>query len=272
MQLSTQVKPIYFPEPDQTTVLRLGLQPLDPRHWLHVDADLAQFHNHKLEQQLLRPTAVLHTQPGSEAAIAELGSMVARHLTNDLKTHVLPESDRLVHPESGLSWPLTADDLWQVSLWVQEDLCVLEYVEDSYRLTAASVCSPSNWDPASKIGRSLDDIHGPVPGYAQELATRVDRLFAALKPDKPLLRYNWSLQPGSELYWQAKTDQESQAPTHWRVERQTLRRLPKSGAIVFGIRIFLHPLAQLRTDPVFSRNLDHILSALPPDQRQYKGL
>lgn len=272
MQLSTQVKPIYFPEPDQTTVLRLGLQPLDPRYWLHVDADLAQFHAHKLEQHQLRPASVVQVQPGAEAAVAELGSMIARHLTEDLRTHHLHGPDRLGHAGSGLSWPLACDDLWQVSLWVQEDLCVLEQSDGSYRLTAASVCSPSNWDTASKMGRSLSAIHDPVPGYAQQLAARVDRLFAALKPAKPLLRYNWSLQAGSELYWQTPPTGSPQPPTHWRVERQTLRRLPKSGAIVFAIRIFLHPLTQLREDPVFSTNLARILAAMPADQRHYKGL
>lgn len=272
MQLCTQVDPIYFPEPDQTTVLRLGLQPLDSRNWLHIDADLPQFHAHKLEQMEIRPGSVYRTLPGSESAVSELGATVLQYLQDHQQQHYLVNDGQLSHRQSGLSWPLATDDLWQISLWVQEDLCLLQEVNGSYRLTAASVCSPSNWDPASKIGRSLSGIHGPVPGYEQELASRVDRLFSSLKADKPLLRYNWSLQNGRELFWESDPEHCPGPPTHWRIERQTLRRLPQSKAVVFTIRIFLHPLAQLSADPRFAASLHQILSALPADQKHYKGL
>ncbi len=272
MQLRTRVDPVYFPEPGQTTVLRLGLQPLDPRRWLHVDADFPQFHTHKLQQQEIRPQTVCQTLPGCEPALTELGTTILAHLQADHQQHYAVSTDCLTHRQSGLSWPLEIENLWQTSLWIQEDLCVLQQRDGGYQLTAASVCSPSNWDPASKIGRSLSGIHDPVPGYEAELAGRVDRLFRSLKPGKPLLRYNWSLQAGNELYWESDPANPAGRPTHWRVERQTLRRLPRSGAIIFAIRIYLHPLAQLRADPQFAANLDQILAALPKEQRTYKGL
>jgi len=272
MQLESRVDPIYFPEADQTTVMRLGLQPLSFRHWLHADADLPQFHSHKLEQHRLRPDSVYQTLPGCEPAVAELGSLILEHLQTHQQPHYAVTADRVTHRESGLNWPRGSDNLWEMSLWIQEDVCVLQEAAGSYQLTAASVCSPSNWDPASKLGRNLDEIHEPVPGYAASLSGRVDRLFHSLKPGKLWLRYNWSLQPGNELYWQSDPTHASGPVSHWRVERQTLLRLPQSGAVVFTIRLYLHPLNQLQADPRFAASLQQILSALPAAERRYKGL
>ena len=62
------------------------------------------------------------------------------------------------------------------------------------------------------------------------------------------------------------------AQRYWRVERQTLRRLPRSGAIVFGIRITLHSVQSLAAWPGAQDALAAILARLPADQKRYKGL
>ena len=153
----------------------------------------------------------------------------------------------------------------------------MELRGDDYYLTAASVCAPSNWALEEKIDRSLDDIHQSVPGYGQQLSRRVNRLFANLKPERPLLRFNWSVQDTAELFW--RTDLQEQSPQqqrleerYWRVERQTLSRLPETGAIVFTIRIFLHSFSAMGHSTGFPANLQRVVDRLPHDQKEYKGL
>ena len=57
-----------------------------------------------------------------------------------------------------------------------------------------------------------------------------------------------------------------------RVERQTLLRLPTTGAIVFGIRIHLDPLASLAGDPDGMARLSSALEQLPAEVLEDKAL
>lgn len=273
MQLESRTDPFLWPDPEQVSVLRLGLQSLNPREWMVADEDLALFQQHKRAQAEQRFESVYQALPESESAQREFADNLLSHLSNDHATQYGQKTNTLIHHPSGLHWPLERRDLWHSSLWVQEDICLLQNSDDQYRLTAASLCSPSNWKLADKIGRGLDVIHDPVPGYQEQLAMRVNRLLDALKPNKPLLRYNWSIQSGNELFWR-----EDNAPgttseeKYWRVERQTLVRLPKTGAIVFGIRIFLHSFARMSELLDFDKAVDKLVARLPDAERHYKNL
>jgi hypothetical protein len=60
-----------------------------------------------------------------------------------------------------------------------------------------------------------------------------------------------------------------------RVERQTLRKLPASGDILFTIRIYLDPLSVLAKSPdrkALAAAFAGQLAALDVDQLDYKGL
>jgi hypothetical protein len=57
-----------------------------------------------------------------------------------------------------------------------------------------------------------------------------------------------------------------------RVERQTLRRLPQSGAIAFGIRIHQQPLGDLAPEPAVLSRLAAAVDAMPEPTFEYKGL
>ena len=60
-----------------------------------------------------------------------------------------------------------------------------------------------------------------------------------------------------------------------RVERQTLTKLPKTGAIVFTIRIYLDPIKLFETHPEGGRlalALAEQLEAMDTAQTAYKGL
>jgi hypothetical protein len=59
---------------------------------------------------------------------------------------------------------------------------------------------------------------------------------------------------------------------HLRVELQSLFRLPRSNAILFGIRCYLISLEELATIPKWSRRLHRVLQTLPPELVEYKGL
>lgn len=145
----------------------------------------------------------------------------------------------------------------EAALAVHEDLCLLtkREGEEVYRLIGAAVAWPSDWHPAQKIGLPLRALHAPIAGYEEQLATGVDRFMEALRPGPIYGRCNWFIAATGNRRWLpdrppaeafAHVTPENAGETLFvRSERQTLRRLPQTGAILFGIGIYVEPLGKL---------------------------
>jgi hypothetical protein len=145
----------------------------------------------------------------------------------------------------------------EAALAVHEDLCLLtkREGEDVYRLIGAAVAWPSDWHPAQKIGLPLRALHAPIAGYEEQLATGVDRFMETLRPGAIYGRCNWFIAATQERRWLVDkppheafahvTPQNAGETLFVRSERQTLRRLPQTGAILFTIGIYVEPLGRL---------------------------
>jgi hypothetical protein len=160
---------------------------------------------------------------------------------------------------------------------VPEDFCVhLPAPDGQLLLVAAAVCFPNKWRLADKLGRPVADIHGPVPLYAPQIGSPVDRIMERLAPDRLLVRANWGLHDGSALFDpMAKAQRPAldgdPGQSRWlRVERQTLRRLPRTGAVVFTIRTLHGPLDALRADSEAAALLATAMRQLPAELADYK--
>ena len=57
-----------------------------------------------------------------------------------------------------------------------------------------------------------------------------------------------------------------------RVERQTLRQLPRTRAVVFSIRTYVYPLAKIATDPDVAARLAAAVRGLPAELSRYKSV
>ena len=156
---------------------------------------------------------------------------------------------------------------------VQEDLCVLVR-DDAWRLQAACVCFPSRWLLATKIGRTLDQIHAPVPGYYDKLSEPTNGVFDRLAPHKAFWRLNWTVLNDATLHQlSAPRHSSPEDAEQWffRVERQTIRRLSESDAIVFTIRTYVASLNELRSTPEFIEHLVFAIEGAPSSTQEYKG-
>jgi hypothetical protein len=184
------------------------------------------------------------------------------------------ENLRAHHPEVDTSINESEHPIVAASRLVQEDLCVLVR-DDAWRLRAACVCFPSRWELASKIGATLDDIHCPVPGYEAELARPTNAFFERLKPDRAFWRLNWSLLDSPTLFQPAsvrRTPVGDLEEWFFRVERQTLRSLPRTRAVVFTIRTYVTSAAVLcQDDETFAETLIHAIETAPASVQEYKG-
>ncbi|NQV70380.1 MAG: DUF3445 domain-containing protein [Pseudohongiella sp.] len=273
MKLSSSNSPLYLPEENQTTVLRLGLQPLEKEDWIYIDDALPIFYRHKTQLRLQHESECFQALAESKPAQEEFHDFLLRHLLEKTETTYQLTGHTLHDSNGKLSWQIENKDLWQASLWIADDFCLLEKISNEYIMTAASVCSPSNWKLEEKIGTSIDAIHAPVPGYADALSTRVRKLMDGLKPHKVVMRFNWSIQKGNELFWRSDLEEMNSAnEKFWRIERQTLLRLPHTNAIAFGIRIFLHRFSVMPNKSGFNQAIAQILQQLPSAEKAYKCL
>ena len=281
--------PRYFPYADGVGILRTALRPLAEADWIEPGADLAERLVTKAELLAARRDDVLRWVAGSEDAQSEVLSMLAEHLPRCHPTLYARAGDTIELTLAGV--PALRVDvvrpqspaLASAGSLVAEDLCILEPRGDAYELAAAVLCAPSYWLLGEKIGRSLGDVHVPVPGYAPELAARVARLFTSLRVDKPVWRANWSITNSPKLFQPSRDEPDDQASgavseanagtaAYVRVERQTLRRLPRTGAVLFTIKVYVDPLERLRVHPEMARALADAVGALSPAEIEYKGM
>jgi hypothetical protein len=245
--------------------LAMGLSRLEPAEWLWVSEHHAAEIAHK--RRLLADGAdIARRLPEGEDAIHETAELVDAYLA----AH---------HPE--LAPADAADPLTRTGLAVQEDFCWLRASDDGHRLVAAFVAFPARWRLADKIGRPLDAIHAPVPGFADRLLAPTERIFQGLAVDRPVQRANWSLvddpdlhQPEAKDRWRriALTPANAGERLHLRVERQTLRRLPATGVVLFTIHTIMAPLAAIAAAPATAAALRARLAEMPAAMRDYKNL
>lgn len=213
--------------------LRMGLVRLSEDEWLQPDPDCAARGSGFAEW----PEGIQLT-PEADAPGRELAAMLG----------VPVEFDQAALP--------------QVALAHHEDMCLLTLSPggDQYRLIGAAVAWPSDWHPRDKLGLPLRALHAPIAGYEEQLASGVDRFMETLRPGMIYGRCNWFIAATGERRWLehrppheafAHVTSENAGETLFvRSERQTLRRLPETGAILFTIGIYVEPLGNLSPDNI----------------------
>ncbi|KAL1744618.1 hypothetical protein HDZ31DRAFT_38240 [Schizophyllum fasciatum] len=322
----------------------MGLKSLQHAEWFELDSEYPTYQRIRRARLERRGSELLRVLPShqvSDGAVirgarcaqgaVELVHAIATYLAQRypacfaLDAHARTITNRVLGEKYGLPPSVWADEaagrlrdvaleegeaaLRTCALLVPDDLALLtEGADGKYYLQAGAIVIPGTWRLRDKLGMKLEDIHveGGVPRYEQALRPSMDRYFARLAVDKPVVRVNygvqvlpanWEQDPTSEkavmdpdeLAWAAttmgtefpefdepRTDADLDAPGHnaptygkestpqdglkrhairatvhpgrlrLRVERQTLRRLPGTGIIVFGIRTYRYAISDIK--------------------------
>jgi hypothetical protein len=283
-----------YPFADGDYSLALGLAPMREDTWLDFDEHYVAEMSEKARRLRDEYDSVFLTLSGSESGQAETLELLLQHLLT-----FYPERFRILGRPAGFDMSgqienLTNGERWDIADFadapldlaarlVQEDLCLMSpRGGDIYVLSAGSVCFPLRWELRDKIGLPLAVIHQPVPGYDEKLATPADLYMARLKPHRPSWRCNWNVVDSPDLYLRqsphpqeeidARITPEDAGTRLWiRSERQSLRKLPKSGSVLFTIRTYVRSLSVLEGFPALARGLRRALEKIPPEMRQYKN-
>jgi hypothetical protein len=184
---------------------------------------------------------------------------------------------RLGDPES-----LPHEPLDWVGRQVVEDLILLAGdVGAGFPVTAGQLCFPNDWSLPDKLGRPVLAVHAPVPGFAREAGEATLRLLERLRPGRPVWRANWAIRATDSLDLSPRAapvsvehvDAGNAGETLFvRVERQTLSRLPETGAILFTVHTRSRPLDVVTGEPERARRLLEALRSMPPEMAGYKGI
>lgn len=237
----------------------VGLAPIDPGLWLKPD-DQAAWIEPKNDLMDAEPDAVF-------ASI--IGSMPGQI-----------EAAQLVSSACGQSIDPGEPPLFAASRLVSDDLVLMEMRDGAWTNTALCLCSPTFFSAHEAIGKSLFGLHRPVPGGDPGLGGRISRVFSLLRDELVLERHNWTVQWSEGRYTPdgtplraaaaAAATTEAKDQLHLRVERQTIRRLPQTGAVLFTIRIRLYRLADLLAEDELALAFQQAWQDAGPEVRAYK--
>ncbi|KAI9888304.1 MAG: hypothetical protein M1814_000757 [Vezdaea aestivalis] len=272
---------------DQWTGM-IGLSP-------ELDNHYPRFHADKASRILERGDRCCMTSPEGYDAAVELLEELCSYLPQRYPTlfALTPEGITNLHTRETFditTRPLAEDPMTTAGRLVQDDLAIMTPRPDSqYYLTAGSILLAGFWRLQDKFLMPLSEIHtsGDVPQYREKLEKGMMNFFRRVQPDKPVLRSNYFLQVDDELGWSSSIGPED-APEgssgwstalknktiehhYFRSERQSLRRLPRSGSVVFTIRTYFHPITEIAEEPHVPGRLASAIRSWGPDVARYKG-
>ena len=228
-----------------------GMKPLAMADWLVADEVFAR-------QMAYRDWLIAHRRADVVAETPEAGPAAQELLETLLKAlAAFPDyrvgSSEVQRPD-GVSVALRRDDpMATIGRLAQDDFCLLMPQGGEHVLKAAVLCFPASWTLAEKIGRPMMRIHKPVPDYDRDIGLRVQRMFDRMQAESVMFRANAFLYSDPDLHHPrgeaAPRLPGGDGPDRWvRVERQTLRKLPVSGAVAFGIHTYVVPKASLSAE------------------------
>lgn len=215
-----------------------GIAPLDPADWIIMDDAHAAQMAERARLLAERRDTVLAMDAAARPAALELLDAVLTVLKT--RADHMVGAGQVRRPD-GVDIAIDRDDpMGTLGHLVQQDLCLMEKRGEEHVLTAAVLCFPASWTLEEKFLRPLTGIHVPVDSYDDQMARRVQRLFDGVQVGRPLWRFNalWYVDPGLHQPRREndrRPERGAQEANYLRTERQSILRLPQTGAVVFGI-------------------------------------
>ena len=255
----------YAESPSSTFRWRLGVRPLNLDDWLEVTE------HHQTE--LAAKARIMAEHPGTAFAVLDDHVAVeAQEVAEAIVGHVR------AHHDPAATLPSGCHPLDGAARIVQEDLVLM--VERDGRLVfgGGSVCFPNRWDLRSKLGLTMAEVHEPVSLLNEQLGSTIDDFLTRLTPQRPVWRLGWGVLDTDDLYQPvdgtAAPRPIDAPPTahHLRVERETLRRFPATGCVLFTIHTHLTPLVDVVENAQSARALADALDSMPMPIAEYKQL
>lgn len=267
----------------------MALNKLEPDWWLELESNYVARVAERKELFEKHGKLVLNYLPGSELACKEIMENALQFLCARYPQYFslsLSTSKGYVFHNAILNKETVIEDMHPLHVLLEnvpEDFAVmLRNPEDGmYYFRAGLLCSSLGWNVDTKLGMQLKEIHNPIPDYKAKMEFSMDRYFSHLPPNRPIQRGSWGLEVDTPLFMPPGDPHENfrtrQVPNlpvsrvHLRVDWQTLRRLPLSGAIVFNFKALFTPLDDFRSEAYVPALLAKVLRDGKKALMEYKS-
>ncbi|TFK25077.1 hypothetical protein FA15DRAFT_379502 [Coprinopsis marcescibilis] len=259
---------------------------LESDWWIELESTYIQRVAQRKELHSKYGHTILNYLPGSELACRELMFTVIDFLQKryPFQFSFQPRSGLFENKILGIIEDVNnVEPLFFLLNHVPEDFMIVQKDSSTnkYHLRAGVSCSAIGWNMKDKMGKPLHEVHQPVPLYEQSLRHSMDRYFDKLSCDKPIQRGSWTFEAGQPLFLQVEDPgyaaHKQYNPelriedVHLRVDWQTLRRLPESGAIVFNFKALFTPVTEFRKEPYIPQLVARVLRDSQTSIKDYKS-
>ncbi|KAL2823347.1 hypothetical protein BDW59DRAFT_173508 [Aspergillus cavernicola] len=273
--------------------ITMGLRSMKWDEWIELDNHYLRYHADKARRLQERGDKCCKTAPEAWDAAIELLEELTSYLPQRYPTMFQKTPTGLTNLITNETFnitqrPLPEDPMAICARLIQDDLALMiEKPDGEYYLLAGAILLAGFWRLSDKYGMRLSDIHtsGDVPQYTEKLEKGMMNFFRRLKPEDAVLRNNYFIQVDDNLAWSESIGSEDSPTVSWntaaknkaikhhyfRSERQSLRRLPKSGAVVFTIRTYFEPITAVVEEAYVPGRLASAIRSWGDDVSRYKG-
>jgi hypothetical protein len=185
----------------------------------------------------------------------------------------------------GVADTLPYEPFEYITRQAQGDFTLQDQRDSNLYMDGGMVTTQADWSLEFDLGMTFHEWHGPVPlAHDMGVFDRALQYLLRVQYGQPARRLNWTmtvnprLDTSPENYPVWGPDRTTITPEnvggrlHLRVELQTFFRLPRSNALLFGIRAYLASIDELARVPKWGRRLHRVLRDLRPELAGYKGL
>ncbi|KAL4892384.1 hypothetical protein BDV59DRAFT_208700 [Aspergillus ambiguus] len=263
----------------------MALSRMDNDWWIELDNTYRERIDQRKALRRDYGNLVMDCLPGSELACRELMEMVIQFLCARYPHYFSCDGMTLHNNILDSTQDITSFHPLDVLFDnIPEDFAIMTRDDKTgeYIFRAGIICYSMGWTLGDKLGLGLDDIHDPVPDYLEKIGFSIKRFFAKIPTDKPIQRAAWSIEGGKILLLPKDHPEVTREPRqdpnlrledcHLRVDWQTLRRLPLSGAVVFNFKANFTPVTEFRDEPGIPSLLLKILHDSKKSLLEYKKI
>lgn len=277
--------------------ITMGIRSMDLNDWIQLDNEWPKYHDLKRKRFQEKGNELYGTLPEAYNASMELLKELVNYLPNRypslfkvdggggnnnniIKNLYTGEEWNFIKPEQ--------DPIFIIANLLQDDIAIMiEQSDGQYYLKSGAIALAGFWRFKDKLNLPLSEIHttGDVPKYNLNLKKSMEKFFQKLIPESPVVRNNYFIQIDDCLDWSSSIGDESNEKIGWytaknaininqiyyRSERQSVRRLPISGAIIFTIRTYFVPLIEICKEPYIPLRLLNGINSWTDDVKEYRG-
>ncbi|KAF1994552.1 hypothetical protein P154DRAFT_447319, partial [Amniculicola lignicola CBS 123094] len=275
--------------------MQMGLKKIDAPDWLVIDDTYQDFYSARAKLLRQKKNEVIQIGPEGEDACEELLEMVVGHLVEQwpdyfevsFKKGVKYVQNKIMNETFTLAKPYTVDPLEICARLAMEDFNLLLYSPflKEHLLVASATLFPAGWQMRTRISHSVTSLHDPVPSWQGKVSYPVEHYFKRIKPSSLMTRSSFFIQTRKQpetrdladfLFIQHGKDFFAGNMSNLqpgsivvRRERQTFRRLPRTGAVVFTVKTSLQDLEQVPREE--RPGLAAEIRAWPDEIGRFKG-